>query len=100
MAGAMGVPYLPTAASMGTDILNPEFDTLANNGLRNGENPKIPAQKYEFAKDNFFDMGELLHIPAARPDVCIMLVQQVGEEGTVRISGQKYTDEEAAKAAD
>lgn len=100
VAGAMGVPYLPTAASMGTDVLNPEYDSLAKNGLRNGQNPKIPAKKYEFNKDNFFDMGELLHIPAARPDVCIMLVQQVGEEGTVRVYGQKYTDEEAAKASD
>lgn len=100
MAGAMGVPYLPTAASMGTDILNPELDSLAVHGLRNGENPKIPAAKFEVVKDNFYDMGELVHIPAAKPDVCIMLAQQVGEEGTVRINGQKYTDEEAAKAAD
>lgn len=98
-AGAMGVPYLPTFASMGSDILNPEYDHLGKLGLRDGSNPKIPRKKYEIVKDSFYG-SELIHIPAANPDWCIAHVQMVGEEGTVRVEGQVFSDEEAIKAAD
>lgn len=98
-AGSMGLPYLPTYASMGTDMLNPSYDHLGKLGLRDGSNPKIPRKKYELVYDPFYD-SELLHIPACNPDWCIALVQMVGEEGTVRVDGQVYSDEEAIKAAD
>lgn len=100
MAGAMGVPYLPCRASLGTDILNPEYDMLSANNLRNGKNPAIPRKKFDYVQDPFYDEGEIIHVPAARPDVCIAHVQQVGEEGTVRVYGQRYSDAEAMKAAD
>lgn len=99
MAGAMGLPYLPTKASMGTDILNPEYDVLGVEGLRDGNNPSIPTKKFDFATDTFYNEGTIVHVPAARPDVCIAHVQQVGEDGTVRVSGQRYSDAEAMKAA-
>jgi len=98
-AGALGLPYLPTYASMGTDILNPEYDHLGKLGLRDGSNPKIPKKKYEVVKDPFYD-SELIHVPACNPDWCIAHVQMIGEEGTVRVDGQTYSDEEAIKAAD
>ncbi len=98
-AGSMGLPYLPTYASMGTDMLNPEYDHLGKLGLRDGSNPKIPKKKYEIVEDPFYD-SQLLHIPAANPDWCIACVQTVGDEGTVRVEGQVYSDEEAIKAAD
>lgn len=99
MAGAMGIPYMPTYASMGTDILNPEFDHLGKLGMRDGSNPKIPRKKYEIVDDPFYD-SQLLHIPACNPDWCIAHVQMVGEEGTVRVDGQHYSDAEAIKASD
>ncbi|WP_416825231.1 CoA transferase subunit A [Ectobacillus polymachus] len=99
-AGATGVPYLPTWASRGTDILNPDYDMLGKAGLRDGLNPHIPRQKFAFAQDPFYDEGEIVLVPAAKPDVCILHVQQVGEEGTVRVKGQTFSDEQAAKAAD
>lgn len=99
-AGAAGVPYLPTLASRGTDILNPEYDMLGKAGLRDGKNPRIPMQKFGYVQDPFYDEGEIIVVPAARPDVCIIHVQQVGEEGTVRVMGQTFSDEQAAKAAD
>lgn len=99
-AGSLGLPYLPSVASLGSDILNPAYDTLELNGLRDGENARIPKAKFELVEDKLFDMGPIIHVPAARPNVCIMLAQQVGEEGTVRLWGQKYSDEEAAKASD
>ena len=47
LAGAYGLPFFPTALSMGTDILNPEYDMLGKAGLRDGSNPKIPLKKYD-----------------------------------------------------
>lgn len=98
-AGSMGLPYLPTYASLGTDILNPAYDNLGTLGYRDGSHPKIPKKKYEIVEDTF-NGGWLLHIPASNPDWCIAYVQMVGEEGTVRIEGQIYSDVEAIKAAD
>lgn len=98
-AGALGLPYMPTYASMGTDMLNPAYDHLGKLGLRDGSNPKIPRKKYEVVNDPFYD-SELIHVPACNPDWCIAHVQMVGEEGTVRVDGQRYSDEEAIKAAD
>lgn len=98
-AGSMGVPYLPTYAAKGSDILNPDYDMLGKSNLRTGEDPHIPKKKFDFQKDPFYDEGTLIHVPAARPDVCIVSAQLVGEEGTLRILGQTYTDEEAIKAA-
>lgn len=101
LAGAIGVPYLPTLAAQGTDILNPDYDTLTNKGLRDGSNPNIPLKKFDYAKDPFYaSEGNIIHVPAARPKVCFAHVQQVGDEGTVKVWGQRYSDEEAMKAAD
>lgn len=100
-AGAMGVPYLPTRASLGTDIINPEYDVLGKKGLRNGFSAKIPHKKFEFSKDPFYgELGDVILVPAAKPNVCVAHVQQVGEEGTVKVLGQRYSDAEAMKAAD
>lgn len=100
LAGAYGLPYMPCALSMGTDILNPEFDMLKKAGLRDGSNPKIPKQKYTVAEDPFYDMGDLLLMPAANPDWALVYASQVGDEGTVRVFAQTYTDAEVIKAAD
>jgi len=50
--------------------------------------------------DSFYGDGDVVLVPAARGDVCIAHVQQVGDQGTVRIDGQRYADVEAMKAAD
>lgn len=100
LAGAYGLPYFPTALSMGTDILNPEYDMLKKAGLRDGANPKIPKQKYTVAQDPFYDMGDILLMPAANPNWSLVYASQVGDEGTVRVNAQTYTDPEVIKAAD
>jgi len=97
-AAANGAPYAITQTSLGTDIHNPEYDMLGKAGLRDGK--RIAKQKYAFTEDPFFDGGKLIHVPAAKVDICLMCVQQVGEEGTVRVNGQFYSDPEAARAAD
>ncbi|MEQ8235643.1 MAG: CoA transferase [Syntrophomonadaceae bacterium] len=100
LAGAYGLPFFPTALSMGTDILNPKFDMLGKAGLRDGSNPKIPRKKYDVIKDPMYDMGELLLMPAANPNWALVYASQVGDEGTVRMFAQTYVDMEVIKAAD
>jgi glutaconate CoA-transferase subunit A len=100
LAGAYGLPFFPTALSMGTDILNPKFDMLGKAGLRDGSNPKIPLKKYDTIKDPMYDMGEILLMPAANPDWALVYASQVGDEGTVRVFSQTYVDPEVIKAAD
>jgi glutaconate CoA-transferase subunit A len=97
-AAAQGAPYAITQTSLGTDIHNPEFDMLGRAGKRDGKH--FPKHKYIFAEDPFYDAGSVVLIPAAKVDVAILCVQQVGEEGTVRVGGQFYSDPEVARAAD
>ncbi len=97
-AGASGAPYAVTQTALGTDIHNPEYDMLGRAGLRDGK--RIAKQKYVFTEDPFFGAGAQVLVPAAKVDVAILCVQQVGEEGTVRVSGQYYSDPEVARTAD
>lgn len=96
LAGAMGVPFIPTKSLRGTDIINPENDLLAD--LR-GKYKKIPKKKVVFMEDPFWDEGEILLIPAIKPDYCIIHVPMVGEQGTVRIHGGMFMDFYGAVAA-
>jgi glutaconate CoA-transferase subunit A len=100
LAGAYGLPFIPTALSMGTDILNPKYDNLKKACLRDGSNPKIPLKKYDIVHDTLYDKGEILLIPAANPDWAVIYASQIGTEGTVRVFSQRYVDVEAIKAAD
>lgn len=99
-AAALGLPFLPSFTCRGTDLLNPEYDMLGQAGLRDGSNPRIPREKFKIIRDSFYGDGDVVLVPAARGDVCIAHVQQVGDQGTVRIDGQRYADVEAMKAAD
>ncbi len=88
LAASAGMPFIATQTSLGTDIHNPEYDMLRRAGLRNGKNPKIARKKYETMQDPFYGDGLQILLPAAKVDVAVLSVQQVGEEGTVRIGGQ------------
>ncbi|MCL5935083.1 MAG: acyl CoA--acetate/3-ketoacid CoA transferase subunit alpha [Firmicutes bacterium] len=96
LAGAMGLPFIPTLSLKGSDIVNPDFDYLKD--LR-GNDPKVPRQKVFALKDPFWEGKEVFLIPALRPDVCLIHVQEVGEEGTVRIKGGTFLDYYAAQAS-
>jgi glutaconate CoA-transferase subunit A len=100
LAASAGMPFIATQTALGTDIHNPEYDMLGRAGLRNGNNPRIPKQKYAYLEDPFYGDGTQTLVPAARADVAVMSVQQAGEEGTVRIGGQYFTDPEVCRAAD
>ena len=97
-AAAQGSAYAVSQTSLGTDIHNPDYDMLGKAGRRDGK--RIAKHKYVFSEDPFFDAGSQVLLPAAKVDVAVLCVQQVGEEGTVRVNGQYYSDPEVARAAD
>lgn len=95
-AAAMGVPFLPTTSLMGSDILNPEYDTLKD--LR-GKNPKLAKKKYATIKDPFFEGREIVLVPAIRPDVAIIHAHEGSENGTICIKNAPFGDRIVAMSA-
>lgn len=98
MAGAMGVPFLPTVSSLGTDLLNvwgfPEE-------MRRQE-PRLPNRKMvvmENPFDGWVDTRKLVLVPAIQTDVTILHVQKSDRQGTGRILGLTFADVEQAKSA-
>lgn len=96
VAGAMGVPFIPTMSLKGSDIINPELDSVKH--LR-GVDPRLPKQKVMFVKDPFWEGEEVALIPALRPDVALIHAQEAAEDGTVRIRGGAFLDYYAAMAS-
>jgi glutaconate CoA-transferase subunit A len=98
MAGAMGVPFLPTRSSLGSDIANRWGFSEAD---RRAE-PRVPDSKL-VVMDNPFagwcDTDRVVLVPAINPDVTIIHVQAADRQGTARINGLPFADVEQAKAA-
>ena len=98
MAGAMGVPFLPTYSSLGTDIIN---KWGYSEEQRRG-NPQL-APKKMILMDNPFNVSnevdQLVLVPALRPDVTIIHAQQADITGNVRLLGLQFADIEQAKAS-
>lgn len=98
MAGAMGVPFLPTYSSLGTDIVNKwgysEEDRRKDKRL---------APKKLVLMDNPFNatggVDRLVLVPALKPDVTILHAQKADIQGNVQLSGLLFADIEQAKAA-
>ena len=98
MAGAMGVPYLPTRSSLGTDIIR----LWGFSETMRQQDPKLPNKKLVVADnpfDSWNDVKRVVLVPAINPDVTIIHVQQADEQGTARIKGLSFADIEQAKAA-
>lgn len=98
LAGAMGVPFLPTRSSLGTDIINKwGFSSKARKG-----DPKIPDEKLVVIDNpfgNWMDAAKVVLVPAINPDVTILHVQKADRQGTGRIEGLTFADVEQAKSA-
>ena len=98
MAGAMGVPFLPTRSCLGTDIV--EKWGFANRVRQ--QDPRLPDKKLVVLDNPFGTWAEtrqVVLVPAIRPDVTILHVQQCDPQGTARIEGLTFADVEQAKAA-
>ncbi len=98
MAGAMGVPFLPTRSTLGSDIVNRwGFSETARR-----DNPRLPDCKLVVMDnpfDGWCDTDRVVLVPAINPDVSIIHVQAADHQGTARISGLPFADVEQAKAA-
>jgi glutaconate CoA-transferase subunit A len=98
LAGAMGVPFLPTRSSLGTDII----DRWGFSRELRQASPRIPDEKL-IVMDNPFgswlDTSRVVLVPAINPDVTIIHVQTADQRGNCRIQGLTFADIEQAKAA-
>jgi glutaconate CoA-transferase subunit A len=78
MAASMGVPFLPTASLLGSDLLK-----------------RLPAQEMRCP----FTDELLVAVPALVPDVALIHVHTVDAQGNAQIEGPAYMDVEMARAA-
>jgi glutaconate CoA-transferase, subunit A len=95
LAGALGVPFIPSKSGLGTDVLAREGfppDVRGRDGV-------APHKAHLMADP--FDHGEdqVALLPALTPDVALLHAQQVSTDGTVRIKGLTFADLEQCKAA-
>ena len=97
-AGSMGIAFLPTRSSLGSDIINrwgfsPQFRQ---------KNPRLPDKKLIEMENPFgswCDIKKVVLVPAINPDVTIIHVQKADCRGNCRIEGLTFADVEQAKAA-
>jgi glutaconate CoA-transferase subunit A len=78
LAGSMGVPFLPTASLLGSDLL-----------------ARTPAR--EMADP--FTGEKLVIVPACQPDVALIHAHRVDAQGNAQVEGPAYMDLEFARAA-
>jgi glutaconate CoA-transferase subunit A len=98
MAGAMGVPFLPTRSSLGSDIVN----LWGFSEAVRRDDPRLPDSKLvtlDNPFDGWCDADKVVLVPAINPDVTIIHVQAADRQGTARIRGLPFADVEQAKAA-
>ena len=98
LAGAMGVPFLPTRSSLGSDIIK---QWGFSSDLRK-ETEKMPDKKLIEMENPFtgwMDTSKVVLVPAITPDVTLIHVQQADVAGNCRIQGLSFADVEQAKAS-
>ncbi len=96
LAGALSIPFMPTKSGLGSDLLNMEGFHKEIRGK-----DKVAPKKFELMQNPFNgEEDKYVLLPALNPDITIIHVPYVGEDGTVRIKGLTFADLEQAKAAD
>jgi glutaconate CoA-transferase subunit A len=98
MAGAMGVPFLPTRSSLGTSLLS----RWGFSEAERKRDPRLPNRKVHELDNPFAGWGgadKVVLVPAVNPDVTLIHVQKADRAGTARIEGLTFADVEQAKAA-
>jgi glutaconate CoA-transferase subunit A len=96
LAGALGIPFIPTKSGLGSDLIRFEGFTPE---IR--KEMKVASKKYVVTQNPFNgEDDKVVLLPALNPDVALLHAQYVGEDGTVRIKGLTFADIEQAKSAD
>ena len=99
LAGAMGVPFLPTRSGLGSDIL----ERWGFPPAMRAADDKIPNQKLCVIENPFqghTTARQVVLVPAIHTDVAIIHVQRAAADGTARIAGLPFVDVEQAKSAE
>lgn len=78
MAGALGIPFIPTRSFLGTDYLNPEYQDHPGGYL---------GEKKWAQMESPFDGQKVVLLPALRPDVAIIPAQRADAEGNIQAWG-------------
>ncbi|MHB9074265.1 MAG: CoA transferase subunit A [Desulfobaccales bacterium] len=98
MAGAMGVPFLPTYSSLGTDIVKTwRFNEEDRRDDLRLALKKLVIMENPFKRNDHVD--QVVLVPALQPDVTIIHAQQCDASGNTRLLGLLYADVEQAKAS-
>jgi len=98
MAGAMGVPFLPTLSALGTDLVN----VWGFSEEMRRQDDKMPNRKMVVIDnpfDGWLDTQKVVLVPAIQTDLTILHVQKADRQGTGRILGLTFADIEQAKSA-
>jgi glutaconate CoA-transferase subunit A len=98
LAGAMGIPFLPTRSSLGTDIIS----KWGFSPKMRESDTRLPDKKLTVIDNPFGSWGDapkLVLVPAINCDVTIIHAQKADREGTVRMEGLTFSDVEQAKSA-
>ncbi len=94
-AGAMGLPFIPTRTLLGSSLLSEEGFSAATRL----SDPRIARRKSAVIECPFTG-DKVVLLPAARPEVTILHVQEAAPDGTCRVYGQSFADAEQALASD
>lgn len=98
LAGAMGLPFLPTYSSLGTDIIDKwGFDPALREKDHGLPNLKLVVVEDPFSQTD--PKEKIVLVPAINPDVTIIHAQTADPTGTTRIDGLTFCDVDQAKAA-
>ncbi len=92
---ALGLPYVPVKNMLGSDL-----ETVW--GISEEERkkyPKLPAKKFVVADDPFSPGSRLCLVPTPKIDAALVHVQKASPDGTCRIEGARFQDEDIAIAA-
>ncbi len=96
LAGSLGLPFIPARSGLKTDIVHREGFSSETR-----QEPKVASKKLVVGENPFGPPGDqILLLPALNPDVALIHVQYVGEDGTGRIKGLTFADVEQARSAD
>jgi len=78
LAGALGIPFIPTLVFLGTDFLSEKCINHPGGWLKE--------QKYKVSQCPFTGEQVVL-LPALKPDVALMAAQRADEEGNIQVWG-------------
>jgi glutaconate CoA-transferase subunit A len=79
MAGALGIPFIPTRSFLGSDYLDPAVRDYAGQYLGD--------QKWRLMESPFDDRQQFVALPALRPQVALLHAQRADEFGNIQAWG-------------